>query len=94
MSVIYWRPEDVPASCIGCRPGCPEVCDCCPRNVSHSGLIPADASPLEALARFEADPRGVVSWLAQQREGQSRHLSARWVALIQAEAKERMRNME
>lgn len=37
MSDTLWRPEDVPTSCAGCRPGCPEVCECCPRNVSRSG---------------------------------------------------------
>lgn len=56
--------------------------------------IRPDASPLEALDWFERDPCGVVSWLARQREGQPRHLSPKWVAVIQAEARLRLQEVE
>jgi hypothetical protein len=57
--------------------------------------IPHDAAAsLDALACFESDPRGVVSWLARQREGQPRHLSPRWVAVIQTEARLRLQEVE
>lgn len=52
--------------------------------------VPADATPLEALARFERDPRGVISWLAQQEQGQPAQQLQRWAAVIRAEARQRM----
>ncbi len=58
-----------------------------------SASIPADASNLEALAAFERDPRGVIAWLGQQKEGQPAHLLPRWAAAIQAEARRRLAEM-
>jgi len=49
-----------------------------------------DVHPLVALARFERDPRGVVSWLARQQAGQPPHLVQRWAAAIRAEARWRL----
>lgn len=63
------------------------------RGVGTS-IIPLFASPLEALARFERDPRGVVAWLAQQKQGQPAYLSARWSAAIRAEARLRTEEAE
>ncbi len=45
---------------------------------------------LEALAKFERDPVGVVSWLGQQPEGQPAHLVPRWAACVRAEARQRL----
>jgi hypothetical protein len=63
------------------------------REDSAPVLLP-DAPPLDALARFERDPCGVVFWLAQQSQGQPWHLSPRWVAVIQAEARLRLQEVE
>jgi hypothetical protein len=56
--------------------------------------VAPDTPNMEALALFEREPRGVVSWLARQRHGQPRHLSPRWVAVIQAEARLRLQEVE
>ncbi|KAF0235301.1 MAG: hypothetical protein FD177_55 [Desulfovibrionaceae bacterium] len=56
--------------------------------------VPADTSPLEALTRFERDPRGVVAWLAQQGQGQAQYLVPRWAAAIRAEARLRVEESE
>ncbi|WP_027190356.1 hypothetical protein [Fundidesulfovibrio putealis] len=74
------------------------------KNVNMTGLdipargeaapAPPDASPLDALARFERDPRGVVAWLAQQKQGQPPHLVERWAATIRAEARLRIAEAE
>lgn len=61
-----------------------------PRARGEAAPVPADASPLEALARFERDPVGVVHWLAQQEQGQPPHLAQRWAAAIRAEARQRL----
>lgn len=63
------------------------------RENSTPVLLP-EAPPLEALALFEREPRGVVSWLAHQSQGQPRHLSPRWVTVIQAEARLRLQEVE
>jgi hypothetical protein len=63
-------------------------------SLSPPDLVPPSTSSLEALARFEADPRGVMSWLAQQSEGQPQDLFPRWTAVIQAEARMRLAEVE
>ena len=60
------------------------------RARGEAARVPPDASPLEGLARFERDPRGVVAWLAQQENGQPPHLVERWAATIRAEARLRI----
>lgn len=52
--------------------------------------VSLNITPLEALARFERDPVGVVHWLAQQEQGQPPHLVQRWAAAIRAEARQRL----
>jgi len=52
--------------------------------------VPYDAPPLAALSRFEADPMGVVEWLASQNHGQPAHLVQRWAACVRAEARSRI----
>lgn len=56
--------------------------------------VPFGIPRLEALARFERDPRGVMSWLAQQENGQPPHLVQRWAAAIRAEARQRMMEVQ
>ena len=58
-----------------------------------SASVPADATPLAALARFERDPRGVVAWLAAQPAGQERtpEVRRRLQECIRAEARLRVR---
>jgi hypothetical protein len=47
MSPAYWNfdGEPVGGPCAGCRPGCAEVCEVCPENVSHSGPENAPGCP-------------------------------------------------
>lgn len=58
--------------------------------------VPADATPLEALVRFERDPRGVVSWLAAQPAGQERSpdVRRRLQECVRAEARLRVKEAE
>lgn len=48
----------------------------------------------EALARFEADPLGVVAWIASQRQGQPKEFVYRFAACVRAEARELARVKE
>jgi len=57
----------------------------------EASAFPASDAPfLVALAWFERDPRGVVSWLASQSQGQPQDLVPRWAACVQAEARLRL----
>lgn len=58
------------------------------------GLVVPSLPSLEALARFESDPRGVIHWLGQQDHGQPPHLVQRWAAAIRAEARWRLEEGE
>ncbi|MFZ5426788.1 MAG: hypothetical protein ACOZEN_07420 [Thermodesulfobacteriota bacterium] len=60
---------------------------------ADSAPVPADATPLEALVRFERDPRGVVSWLAAQPAGQERtpDVRRRLQECVRAEARLRVK---
>ena len=64
------------------------------RARGEAAPVPAEDSPLEALARFERDPVGVIQWLAQQEQGQPPHLVQRWAAAIRAEARLRTTEAE
>jgi len=58
--------------------------------------VSADASPLDALARFERDPRGVVAWLAAQPAGQERspEVRQRLQECVRAEALTRLAEVD
>lgn len=47
-----------------------------------------------ALLHFEANPMGAVEWLAKHKHPQPRELSARWVAVIREEARQRVKLKE
>lgn len=47
-----------------------------------------------ALLHFEADPAGAVAWLAKHKQPQPREFKWRWVAVIQNEARERVKKAE
>lgn len=64
------------------------------RAREEAAPVPADDSPLAALAKFEKNPHGVIHWLAQQQEGQPAHMVLRWAACIQAEARLRLAEAE
>jgi hypothetical protein len=63
--------------------------------LSHAP-VPPDTEPMEALARFERNPHGVVAWLADpvNHASRPREHSARWRACIVAEAKARVAEAE
>lgn len=56
----------------------------------------AQALPLEAVTRFERDPRGVVAWLAAQPAGQERSpdVRRRLQECVRAEARLRVKEAE
>ena len=57
---------------------------------SEVGVVQPEMSCLEALVRFERDPKGVVAWLANQKQRHPPDQSVRWVSAIQAEARLRL----
>jgi CTP:molybdopterin cytidylyltransferase MocA len=66
------------------------------RGKAEASPVPPDTKALEALVRFERNPRGVVAWLADPVKHASRDPahSARWRACIVEEARLRVADAE
>jgi hypothetical protein len=53
MSFTYWRFNAEPVGsncvklCIGCRPGCPEVCECCEARKVAPGCSASSPDPMD-----------------------------------------------